>query len=322
MESEEKAALARKRHVPIIDERQVTDFDICLQRIGVWNTTGRSFTNDGAPGIIRLRWIIPGELWCDEEGMLQFLDQRLYRQVLRWILHASALKEDEAFLLQDGWREEPHFLWKSDDLAQAVKRDTEDLFPILRFLMLQEYLVEQGSGIWTRGPALTSIFNMGATLEWCVQAHFQRRHQAVARRCVHFKEWEAFGLNDLDVLTFIDDLVIFLECKSSSAITLGQLTRFVKRARAFPADVALLLIDTQSFSSVEARVRQIKMILGLEEAHQEETFRHEGSQMVFLPAPIVVANIGERISHTLDHILHLAKMQKGLLNDGATNGFA
>jgi len=294
MKAEETHFLQRKRHVPLIDERQSNDFYACLQRLGPWNTTGKSATNDGAAGIIRLQWIIPDEQWCDEEGMLQFLDQRLHRQVLRWLLHSSPLSKDERFYLQNEWygrREELRTSWKSDNLAPAVGRNHEELLPILHFLTLQEYLVKKAEGVWMSGSKLASIYNMGATLEWCVQAHFQRRHQAIARRCVHFKEWEPLGINDLDILAFLDDLVFLAECKSGTDITLGQLTRFVKRAQSFPADIALLLIDTESLSSVTARVNQMKTI-------------------TFLPHNIYVANIGESIFHTLEHILQFGRIHK------------
>ena len=307
METEEIYFRQRKRHIPLIDERQITDFDICLRRLGSWNTTGKSALHDGAAGIIRLQWIIPDERWCDEEGMLQFLDLRLHRQVLRWFLHSSPLSKDERFFLRDGWSgwsKELRTTWRSNDLAQAVGRNSEELLPILRFLTLQEYLVKNGEGVWMSGPRLASIYNIGATLEWCVQAHFQRRHQAIARRCVHFKEWEPLGINDLDILAFPNNLVFLAECKSSTDITLGQITRFVKRAQAFPADIALLLIDTDSLLSVATRVKQIKTILG-RETHEEEQTQQDGSLIVFLPPNICVANIGESISHTLESILHL-----------------
>lgn len=313
MELEERAASARKRHIPIIDERQITGFDAHLQRLGTWNTTGKSATNDGAPGIVRLQWIIPGERWCDEDGMLQFLDQRLHRQVLHWLLHSSPLTAAMRFSFQYGrskWNEDECIAWGIDQLAIAVGQDHEVLQSILHFLTLQGYLVAQHGGRWIGGPALASVYNLGATLEWCVQAHFQRRYQAIARRCVHFKEWEALGLNDLDVLAFVDDLVFMAECKSSTDITQGQLARFVKRAQSFPADIALLLIDTESLSSVTTRANQIKTLLGAEETNYEEPVQHKGSLIVSYPRNIYIANIGESIFHTLEHLLQIWRIRK------------
>lgn len=41
-----------------------------------------------------------------------------------------------------------------------------------------------------------------------------------------------------------------VECKASPDIPFAHLVHFVQRARAFPADISLLLIDTESESLV------------------------------------------------------------------------
>lgn len=67
---------------------EVPAFDARLCTLGPWNTTGRSYLFDGTTDLIRLTRILPGERWCSEEGILQFLDESIHRQFLRWILQS------------------------------------------------------------------------------------------------------------------------------------------------------------------------------------------------------------------------------------------
>jgi hypothetical protein len=315
VEPEERDIVQRFLYRPEIDWEQVAAFDARLQHLpGSWTTIGRSFLHAGAPGVIRLRWIIPGERWCDEEGMLSFLDRRFHRQVLRWFLHSSpvtdtvqtAIREysDEDFEIEEG---SLRTIWNTDQLLQKMGngRNLEQLTQALHFLTLQDYLLTHREGEWTSGPALSGIPNFGPTFEWIIQAHLQQSHHALARRCVHFKEWEAARLNDLDILAFTNKLVVIVECKSSPDIALDQIARFVKRAQRFPADLAILLIDTANTSNIIRQAEYIKSILGPAGSHFEERFLHEESLIVFLPENIYVANTADSIASTLEHILHV-----------------
>jgi hypothetical protein len=170
---------------------------------------------------------------------------------------------------------------------------------------LQDYLLTDREGEWTAGPALSSIPNLGPTFEWITQAHLQQAHHALTRRCVHFKEWEGARLNDLDILAFTNELVVIVECKSSPDIALDQIARFVKRAQGFPADIAMLLIDTANASHITKQAEHIKSILGPDDSTLEERFLHEESLIVSLPEHIYVANTADSIASTLERILHL-----------------
>src|ERR671936_18452 len=71
---------------PEINMQQVSRFDAHLRNVpGSW-TMIHSFLHAGDPRVVSLRWLIPGERWCDEAGFRNFLDQRHHRLLLRCFL--------------------------------------------------------------------------------------------------------------------------------------------------------------------------------------------------------------------------------------------
>ena len=147
------------------------------------------------------------------------------------------------------------------------------------------------------------VRNLGATLEWAVMEHLQYFHQANARRGVQIKELEEQGLGDLDVLAFADGgLVITVECKSStSGITDQHITRYLRRAAFFPADIALLLIDTSDEQQLKARLTQINLCLGEDLQHWDDPvcYTEAGSQVYHIQRNIYLGNTGGGIGATL-----------------------
>ncbi len=158
------------------------------------------------------------------------------------------------------------------------------------------------------------VRNLGATLEWAVMEHLQHFHQANARRGVLLKELEEQGLGDLDVLAFIDGgLVVTVECKSStSGIADQHVNRFLRRAALFPADIALLLIDTSDEQQLKARLTQITLCLGSGVQHQDLPicYVEAGSQVYHIQENIYLGNTGGGIGATLNAVMHLGTSQK------------
>lgn len=105
-------------------------------------------------------------------------------------------------------------------------------------------LITRESDIWKRGAEAQSIDNMGATLEWYIAEWFRSELHAPARHGVILKEVPRGG--DLDVIAFVGDVRVFVECKTSrpSSISETELRWFLQRASDFSPEIALLYIDT------------------------------------------------------------------------------
>ncbi len=95
--------------------------------------------------------------------------------------------------------------------------------------------------------------NIGRTLEWYVAEWFRLTysiaHLVPVRHGVELAELPLPG--DLDVVAFLDESVVVVECKSSSEVDEGQVIRFLQRVQAFRPTLAILLIDTSGPFSQE-----------------------------------------------------------------------
>ncbi|QBD81529.1 hypothetical protein EPA93_38400 [Ktedonosporobacter rubrisoli] len=287
---------------PEVNLQQLHAFDECLRHIpGSWNSIGRSFIHAGAPGVIRLRWQIAGERWCDEPGFLDFLDQRHHRLLLGCFLQEI----DDTDPAEDATSNWPR-TWQTETLLKqmgpAIK--ARQLAQALHFLELQEYIVAQNPDEWASGSLLEHIEDLNPTFAWSVQAHLQQSYHALVRRCVSFKEWQTTQLNDLDVLAFTEDgRAIIVECKLGQHVSLPQVVRFVQRAQAFPADIALLLLDTEEEAPVIRLLQQINTILNRDELDLGHKYTHKGSLLYHLTDNFYVANTAGGIASALEAAL-------------------
>lgn len=300
---------------PKINFLHVRAFDERLQSIpGSW-TIIHSFLHDGDPRVIRLRWIITEEQWCSIEGFLTFLDQRCHRLLLRCFLQRESVTQAMRKLVRTSMLADTEVplwdldrTWTNEQLLQKMGKSIQpdQLQQVLHFLMLQELIMMYQEGEWSCGTGLARIENMGSTFEWVVQECLQRFHHAIARRCVSFKEWQTPPLNDLDVLAFTEDgLIIIVECKSSTDISLDHTLRFMKRAAAFPADIALLLIDTESMQTVVKQLQRMNTILDRGQVESGTIHQHKGSVIAHFIGNLYVANTAGGIAASLDGTLQL-----------------
>jgi len=302
---------------PQINMQQLRAFDERLQTIpGHWSTIGRSFVHAGAPGVIRLRWQISGERWCDEPGFLNFLDVRNNRLLLRCFLQHEPMTDDLQLTAEESdspgagvpehdWQRS----WKEEALLKKMEPGTKPrhLAQALHFLEIQGYIAAHGPNEWVSGSFLEQVATIAPTFAWAVQARLQTDHHALARRCVSFKEWQDTPLNDLDVLAFTEDgLIMTVECKTNLSISLEHMTHFVQRATKFPADVALLLIDTDAEEQVVKRLRQINTVLNREETDIGTRYQQEEKSVIYhLTGNIYVANTAGGINPALETTLRL-----------------
>src|SRR5258708_32586700 len=117
---------------PQIDMQQLYAFDEHLRNVpGSWSTIGTSFVHAGAPGVIRLRWLIDGQRWCNEAGFLDFLDLRNHRILLRCFIQNETVVQDiqqastepddlDAASPEQGWQR----IWKMEALLEKMGPET------------------------------------------------------------------------------------------------------------------------------------------------------------------------------------------------------
>lgn len=125
-------------------------------------------------------------------------------------------------------------------------------------LMEQYHLITSEGQLYHKSPAYKHIDNLGPTLEWYVAEWFRTWLQVPARHGVAIKGVADGG--DLDVVAFVDGIRVMVECKSGSPsqITESELRLFLRRAADFNPEIAVLLIDTESYID-----RQGEMLSGL-----------------------------------------------------------
>lgn len=97
---------------------------------------------------------------------------------------------------------------------------------------------------WTRGPACAGIDSIGPTLEWLVAEWFRSRLLSPAQHGVCIAEVPRGG--DLDVVGIVNDLRVWVECKTKKPqdLTEEELRWYLQRAYDFNPEMAVLLIDT------------------------------------------------------------------------------
>lgn len=275
-------------------EQPCLTFEERLQQCpgGPWTIASASTTQTPDTQVVRLHKVIPGRGWCEEATYVDFLDQRIHRQLLDcFVLNTQKLQ------------------WPIDELLKQIgpRISRMTLETALLFCEAQGFIVAvKNRTWWSRGPQLSQVQNLGATFEWLVQEFLQRRFRAVARRCVILKELPSSQFGDFDILAFTEDgLTITIECKSStSGITNGHLTRFLKRSSAFPADIALLLIDTDETNALLNRLPQINAILDHEWKHRYTAKYTNGERVLYhLQDNLYLSNTAGGISAALEDVL-------------------
>jgi hypothetical protein len=116
----------------------------------------------------------------------------------------------------------------------------------------------------------------------------------LARRHVQLSRVAPFG--DIDALAFLgDERILTVECKSSSKrITDGHLERFVRRAKIFPTDISLLLIDSDDLHQMLQRLGRLRrsMLIEYGEYRLTDTFFLEECYVVHLRDNLYAANTG------------------------------
>lgn len=153
----------------------------------------------------------------------------------------------------------------------SICGDVEKLEATLSFLEWCR-IVEREAETWTKGPACEAIDNIGPTLEWYVAEWFRQELQAPARHGVTLQEVPRGG--DLDVVAFVNDIRVFVECKTGrpESISETDIRWFLQRAHDFSPEIAVLLIDTESPVTAPAQLAATVIAeMGWLENHPEAT---------------------------------------------------
>jgi len=138
----------------------------------------------------------------------------------------------------------------------------------LTFLHDQEMLLYTKEG-YERGPALEGVQDLGHTLEWWCAEWIRRAFakpfgQVPVRHGVTLAELVRDG--DFDVVAFLGETLLFVECKSSSlSIDPATLNLFTWRTVQLKPDLAVLLIDAtalhsqKSLAKVKTRIKRLEI---------------------------------------------------------------
>lgn len=212
------------------------DFEVLLLRDG-WTLIGCKplYTDPEVLAIRKARH--PLSVERGPQAWHALLGDTTFRKLLRAILNRPRSTEQLLRICGDARRLDGYLAWlEQGDLV--VREDDQ----------------------WTRGPGCGTIDNIGPTLEWYVAEWYRSRLSAPARHGVKLKEVLRGG--DLDIVAFMGDIKVMVECKTSkpTAVSETELRWFLQRAHEFDPEIALLLIDTDSDISVV--VERLNGILG------------------------------------------------------------
>jgi hypothetical protein len=137
----------------------------------------------------------------------------------------------------------------------ALPKSRDQLLSVLKVNLVQldqaltaftaNHIFDCEGGVYRKGVVCADIDNIGRTLEWYIAEYYRWRLQVPARHGVIIAEVPS---GDLDVVAFVGDVEICVECKpgAPSQIRERELRRFLQRAWEFNPEIALLLLDTTS----------------------------------------------------------------------------
>lgn len=124
--------------------------------------------------------------------------------------------------------------------------------------MVKKKVAVQDGIYWKVSSQYEHINDIGTTLEWYVAEWFQLDLKAPARYHVRLKGLPTGG--DLDVVAFLGEKCVMIECKSSrpESISDEELHLFLQRVAYFKPTLALLLVDTDNkLDKLSEKIRKV-----------------------------------------------------------------
>lgn len=196
----------------------VKQFKIYLQRQG-WTVT-QALTQAGDPRVLRID--SPSLLRLPDQ-LYEFLERKTTRKLLRALLTGPRTREQLLKICSNG-----------DELDSLLAR------------FVEEGIAIQQDGRWEKGSVCANLHDIGPTLEWMVAEWFRLKLDSPAQHGVTIAEVPKGG--DLDVVALVNNLRVWVECKSGHprSFTDDDLRLYLQRAHDFNPEMAVLLIDTDS----------------------------------------------------------------------------
>lgn len=228
--------------------------------------------------------------WADPAQFLDFLTDIAHRRLLLCFLGAHIGKQ---------WTFEALLKQTRPASPQALSKALEQC------VSWQIALLDVTTNTWQGHSRLATFNNLGWTFEWLVQTILERDFGALVRR--HVILGEIRDLGEIDVLAFLaSGQSLLVECKSSSkGLTDRQLDRFVSKSQGFPADRALLLIDSDDPHQMQQRMGQVGLAMqrACGDASIGAIQRFSGSSVVLMHQSLYIADTGGGITTTLQAVL-------------------
>jgi hypothetical protein len=251
------------------------DFDIQFRRQG-WLAFDYAHPEKADPLRLSQRWVDSMSRSYSPNAFFDLFGQNTFRKLLGYIYTHSPCS------LSD---------------LEGICCNTKTLGQHLEFMQDQE-LAEETEGKWRKATRYQHVDNIGRTLEWYVAEWFKMVLAVPARYGVHVDELAEGG--DLDVVAFVNGLRVWVECKSGRDITDTHLRLFLRRAKGFSPDIAILLIDTDASIATHARRLNDADTFGDPLEEQDKSIAlYWGKRNVY------VVNSRKSIAHSLAAVLRL-----------------
>jgi hypothetical protein len=251
------------------------DFDILFRRQG-WLSFDYVRPEMVDPRRLSQRWVNSMTTTYSPNEFFRLFGQNTFRKLLGHIYtHSPCPRSDLEAMCSNAATLEQHL---------AFMRDQE--------------LAEDMDGIWRKAVRYQHVDNIGRTLEWYVAEWFRSTLAAPARYGVRVDDLADGG--DLDVVAFVNNLRIWVECKSGRDINDTHLRLFLHRARDFSPDIAVLLIDTDASIAT-----QIERLNGAEDYGHPLEQQDRLITLYWGKRNVYVVNTRKSIAHSLAAVLRL-----------------
>jgi hypothetical protein len=230
------------------------------------------------PQLLSQRWINSpsGGVYLVDEFFQRF-GQNTFRKMLRHIYSSRDGVPRQDLISENSEKREAHLAYMCD----------------------QELAVDDGTVV-SRARRFQHISDIGRTFEWYVSQCFQRILECPARYGVHVDGIAECG--DLDVVAFMNDLRIWVECKSGRDITDKVLGLFLQRAQDFSPSLAVLLIDTDNNRSMDSYIDRLNKSLPDQDQFELKISRE---WLYFRGRGLYVVGVPNSIGESLHAVLRL-----------------
>ncbi len=260
------------------------DFDDKMKSRGYSREVFKTKPVYGDPNVIQQYWLDPSaedQKTYGPQAFFNYFDNNTFRKLLSMIFSSTSIEEDE--------------------LKKSCSNEKK-LYEYLTFMRMQDIAVEENK-IWRKSSRYHNFSNIAITLEWYVAEWF-RLANAPARHGVVIKE--IMGGIELDVVAFVDEKLVMVECKSGNPknITEKQLKLFLRWVADFKPTIALLLIATEN--KIDKQIELLKKVY----LEGSDIIGSRGSGQWDITRVVHVINTRRGIAKSLEDVLGSYSLHK------------